>query len=60
MKSPVPIDKKSWPVKRMFEKLLEISVTILASLALLVPISSVNLITAVPFVVSSSDTNPTL
>ena len=44
----------------MFEKLLEISVTILASLALLVPISSVNLITAVPFVVSSSDTNPTL
>ena len=60
MKSPVPIDKKSWPVKRMFEKLLETSVVTLASFALLVPISSVNLITAVPPVVSSSDTNPTL
>ena len=44
----------------MFENFSVILVDTLASCALLKPISSVNLITAVPFVVSSSETNPTL
>ena len=44
----------------MFENPLDISVDISANFALLVPISSVNLITAVPADTSSSDTNPTL
>jgi hypothetical protein len=44
----------------MFENFSVISVETPASCALLKPISSVNLITAVPPVVSSSDTKPTL
>jgi hypothetical protein len=57
---PVPISRKSCPVKRTFEKLTVTSADVLSAFALTVVILAVNLTKAFSLPVSSSDTKETL